>query len=133
MQDGEEGYEEGNEVATIPTQTKHVTKRPVPIDWEKFDELLSIGCIGREIAAYFGLSLETIYELKDCVKHFNGNCVATSIHGIEHAKMLECNKCPTIMCKSIVNSMAKERCPSYIQTKNILTIKNKLDNLSENK
>lgn len=32
------------------------------IDWDKVDELLMSGCLGTEIASYFGLNPETLYN-----------------------------------------------------------------------
>lgn len=32
------------------------------IDWERMDELLEAGCLGNEIAAYFAIHPNTIYE-----------------------------------------------------------------------
>jgi len=36
------------------------------IDWEKADQLLEAGCLGNEVAAYFGMHPNTFYErIKD--------------------------------------------------------------------
>lgn len=34
----------------------------IPIDWKRADELLEAGCMGTEIAAYFGMHHETFYD-----------------------------------------------------------------------
>ena len=42
----------------------------IPIDWDKVDELLIAGCMGTEVAAYFGMAASTFYgrveEKFDC-------------------------------------------------------------------
>ncbi len=34
----------------------------LPIDWDRVDQLLEAGCLGTEIAAYFGVHPQTLYE-----------------------------------------------------------------------
>lgn len=34
----------------------------LPIDWDRVDDLLEKGCLGTEIAAYFGVHPQTLYE-----------------------------------------------------------------------
>jgi hypothetical protein len=39
-----------------------MTRPEIPIDWNRVDELLESGCLGTEIAAYFGMHPNTFYE-----------------------------------------------------------------------
>ena len=39
-----------------------MSKPEIPIDWKKADELMMAGCLGTEIAAFFGIHPETFYD-----------------------------------------------------------------------
>lgn len=39
-----------------------MSRKPIFIDWQRVDELLEAGCLGTEIAAYFGMHPETFYD-----------------------------------------------------------------------
>lgn len=45
-----------------PLGSKKITKPLIPIDWKRADELLTAGCLGTEVAAYFGMHPETLYD-----------------------------------------------------------------------
>jgi hypothetical protein len=76
-----------------------------------------------------GMSIETIYELRKYTKYICGNCDYTGYDGISHENMIKCTNSPNLFCKKIVNNMKNELCPSYIQTKNINFIYNKLNKI----
>jgi Clostripain family len=86
----------------------------------KFDILVFETCAG--------MSLETIYELRNKTKYIVGNCDYTSYEGIAHRKIIQCSKQPKNFCQEIVNHMPVELCPSCIQTQKINFIKRKLKN-----
>lgn len=37
-------------------------RKEIPIDWKRVDELLEAGCLGTEIASYFGMHPDTFYK-----------------------------------------------------------------------
>jgi hypothetical protein len=39
-----------------------VSRPPIPINWDKVDELLMAGCPGTEVAAFFGMHEDTFYR-----------------------------------------------------------------------
>ncbi len=39
-----------------------MSRPELKIDWQKVDELLGSGCLGTEIAGYFGMNPETFYD-----------------------------------------------------------------------
>ncbi len=45
-----------------PTNNRKVGCPKIPIDWKKADEMLMAGCLGTEIAAYFGCAADTFYD-----------------------------------------------------------------------
>jgi len=46
-----------------------MTRPEIPVDWERVDELLNAGCMGTEIAAYYGMHPDTFYTKVE--KKFN--------------------------------------------------------------
>lgn len=41
---------------------KCMCRKEIPINWKRADELLEAGCLGTEVAAYFGMHPETFYD-----------------------------------------------------------------------
>jgi hypothetical protein len=78
-----------------------------------------------------GMNLESIYELKDNVKYICGVCDFMSYNGIDHKEIIKYNSSPKNICKKIVESMDKEKCPSFIETKKTSHIKKKINTLSK--
>jgi hypothetical protein len=90
----------------------------------KFDVVIFETCAG--------MNLETIYELRNETKYICGNCDYTSYEGIDHKNIIKCNDNPNLFCKSIVDNMKKEKCPSFMETKRIVYIKRKIKKISKN-
>jgi hypothetical protein len=89
----------------------------------KFDILVFETCAG--------MSLESIYELRNEVKYICGNCDYTGYEGINHKEIIKCNDQPEQFCKAIVDYMNKELCPSFIKTKKGSFIKKKIKIISK--
>lgn len=50
----------GENVEKLPDEKSTVWRQPLEIDWNEMDRLLEAGCIGVEIAAYFGIHPRTL-------------------------------------------------------------------------
>jgi hypothetical protein len=108
---------------TNTTKNIEIDELKYSLSRNKFDILVFETCAG--------MSLETIYELKNEVKYVCGNCDYTSYDGINHKEIIKCKNEPVNFCKAIVDNMNKELCPSFIKTNKVCFIKKKIKIISK--
>lgn len=78
-----------------------------------------------------GMSIETVYELRKKTNYICGNCDYTGTYGIEHKKVLKKFVNNNVLCKSVVDNMNKDYCPSFIKTNKILFVKQQINRISK--